>query len=139
MISDIVGNFSIPNIEFEINVQKLISNNNLTRPHGNNKPAVIKYNINQFQRDANVKAWILKNAQGICENCYQKVPFSTFDGVPYLEIHHVKQLADGGPDTVDNTVAVCPNCHRELHYGENAKELSDNLYKKISRLKNYNI
>ncbi|MFM0350878.1 HNH endonuclease [Paraburkholderia sp. RL17-347-BIC-D] len=26
-------------------------------------------------------------------------------------------LAQGGPDTVANAIALCPNCHRERHYG----------------------
>jgi 5-methylcytosine-specific restriction endonuclease McrA len=31
--------------------------------------------------------------------------------------HHVKQLAHGGEDTVENAIAVCPNCHRKAHHG----------------------
>ncbi len=26
-------------------------------------------------------------------------------------------LSEGGEDTVENAMAVCPNCHMELHYG----------------------
>ncbi|TOJ58505.1 hypothetical protein CGI36_22670 [Vibrio parahaemolyticus] len=26
-------------------------------------------------------------------------------------------LKDGGSDTVENVKALCPNCHREAHYG----------------------
>ncbi|WP_342542729.1 HNH endonuclease signature motif containing protein [Paenisporosarcina sp. FSL H8-0542] len=36
---------------------------------------------------------------------------------PYLEVHHIKRLADNGEDSVENAIAVCPNCHRELHFG----------------------
>ena len=36
-------------------------------------------------------------------------------GEPYLEAHHVIRLADGGKDTIDNVVAICPNCHRKVH------------------------
>jgi 5-methylcytosine-specific restriction enzyme A len=35
------------------------------------------------------------------------------------EIHHVKLLADSGEDTVENAMALCPNCHRESHFGIN--------------------
>ena len=28
-----------------------------------------------------------------------------------------KALALGGDDTVDNAIAVCPNCHRKHHFG----------------------
>ena len=42
-------------------------------------------------------------------------PFSRADGDPYLETHHVVWLAQGGSDTVENTVALCSNCHRKMH------------------------
>lgn len=35
--------------------------------------------------------------------------------IPFLEVHHVKWLAKGGSDTVNNVVALCPNCHRKMH------------------------
>jgi 5-methylcytosine-specific restriction protein A len=34
-----------------------------------------------------------------------------------LEVHHKIRLADGGFDTVENAIAVCPNCHRQCHHG----------------------
>lgn len=37
------------------------------------------------------------------------------NGKPYLESHHVITLADGGPDVIYNTIAICPNCHRKIH------------------------
>jgi len=33
-------------------------------------------------------------------------------------VHHKKTLALGGEDTVDNSLALCPNCHREMHFGQ---------------------
>jgi len=39
------------------------------------------------------------------------------DNTPYLEVHHKIQLAEGGEDSIENAIAVCPNCHRELHFG----------------------
>lgn len=32
-----------------------------------------------------------------------------------MEEHHVIRLADGGSDSIDNAVALCPNCHRKIH------------------------
>ena len=34
---------------------------------------------------------------------------------PFLETHHVIWLADGGDDSIENTVALCPNCHKKMH------------------------
>ncbi|WP_296863638.1 HNH endonuclease [Thermosyntropha sp.] len=28
---------------------------------------------------------------------------------------HIEWLSRGGTDTIDNTVALCPNCHRKMH------------------------
>ena len=45
------------------------------------------------------------------------------NGEPYLECHHVIQLAKGGPDEYYNTVALCPNCHRKVHILNREKDL----------------
>jgi hypothetical protein len=37
-----------------------------------------------------------------------------------LEPHHIRRLGDGGPDDPRFMGAVCPNCHREIHHGDNA-------------------
>lgn len=54
-------------------------------------------------------------ANGICQLCEQPAPFKDQNGDPYLETHHIEWLAHGGPDTVENTVALCPNCHKKMH------------------------
>jgi len=71
-----------------------------------------------FKRNADVVTAVLDRANGFCENCKNKAPFiRKKDNTPYLEVHHIKQLADGGEDSVKNAIAVCPNCHRKLHFG----------------------
>lgn len=70
-----------------------------------------------YRRSADVIAEVMQRANGVCEHCHKNAPFCRRDGQPYLEVHHVIQLAQGGEDTVDNAVAVvCPNCHRRAHY-----------------------
>jgi 5-methylcytosine-specific restriction protein A len=103
-------------------------------PPGNEKPPAITASSTQFVRDLKVKAWILSNAAGICECCQEKAPFQYNDGTPYLEVHHVRRLCDGGPDTTANAIAVCPNCHRQLHYGREAQELVRELKRRLTRL-----
>lgn len=72
-----------------------------------------------YQRNPNVVVERLDIAAGICERCKMKAPFiRAKDGTPYLEIHHTQRLSDGGSDTLENTIALCPNCHRELHFGK---------------------
>ena len=79
-------------------------------------------------------AWILKNSSGICESCNEPAPFTKHDGDFYLEVHHLRRLADGGSDTVTNAVAVCPNCHRALHYSDKKTLMVSKLYNSNARL-----
>ena len=81
----------------------------------------------QRKRCTEVRAWVLLEAAGICECCEMNAPFSNDSGVPYLEVHHVVHLANDGPDTTTNAVAVCPNCHRALHLADNRDRLIDSL------------
>ncbi len=53
--------------------------------------------------------------------------FKNDDGNPYLEVHHLKLLAEDGPDHPNNTAALCPSCHRHLHYGVDRAERLRNL------------
>ena len=71
-----------------------------------------------FVRNPDVVAEVLDQANGVCSRCKNCAPFTKKrDGSPYLEVHHKVQLADDGEDTVENAIALCPNCHRELHHG----------------------
>ncbi|MFM1663198.1 HNH endonuclease [Aeromonas salmonicida] len=71
-----------------------------------------------FIRNPYVVAATLVRAKGVCEECKCKAPFNRVsDGTPYLEVHHIEPLANGGEDTIQNTVALCPNCHRKFHFG----------------------
>lgn len=71
-----------------------------------------------FLRNPDVVAEVLFRANGRCERCQSDAPFiRRSDCSPYLEVHHRLPLADGGEDTIQNAIALCPNCHREMHYG----------------------
>lgn len=81
-------------------------------------PDIYEIKTTAYRRNPDVIAEVLIRANGICERCDKEAPFNrASDGTPYLEVHHIKRLADGGEDTVENAIAICPNCHRELHYG----------------------
>ena len=68
-----------------------------------------------YERDQNVSEYAKRKANGICQLCNQPAPFRNLDGEPHLESHHIERLADDGLDTIENTVALCPNCHRKMH------------------------
>ena len=91
----------------------------IPKPLGNKKPKKLKGPITiQIERDLKVVQYTLQQANGVCELCEKPAPFyRTTNNQPYLEVHHIVRLSDGGPDTPDNTVALCPNCHRRIHFG----------------------
>lgn len=88
-----------------------------------------------FVRDSSVVAWVLDQAKGRCECCGTSHTFLTDSGQMYLEVHHVVPLAEGGPDTPQNAVAVCPTCHRALHYASDRQERREKLYGSLERLR----
>tara|TARA_R110001583_G_scaffold171461_1_gene324976 strand:+ start:7970 stop:8701 length:732 start_codon:yes stop_codon:yes gene_type:complete len=82
------------------------------------KPKVLSVTTKVYSRNPDVVAAVLIRAKGICEKCKKSAPFiRAKDNSPYLEVHHKIMLANDGEDTVSNAIALCPNCHRESHYG----------------------
>jgi 5-methylcytosine-specific restriction endonuclease McrA len=72
-----------------------------------------------FKRNEYVVRIVHERAKGFCEKCKKEAPFlRDKDKLPYLEVHHIIPLSEGGDDTVDNAIALCPNCHRQAHYGK---------------------
>ena len=87
-----------------------------------------------YRRDPAVVAWVLREAEGKCESCGDAAPFFTAENRPFLEVHHIRQLADGGPDIIENAIAVCPNCHRALHHASDRYQRMQILYGRVERL-----
>ncbi len=80
-----------------------------------------------YRRNHDVIAERLSLAGDICGLCYDKAPFDRENGTPFLEVHHIIPLSEGGKDTVENTAALCPNCHREVHFGNMRQVLREKL------------
>jgi 5-methylcytosine-specific restriction protein A len=82
------------------------------------KPTMVKIETSVFRRNPDVVAEVLLRANGKCELCRADAPFvRAKDMSPYLEVHHRIPLSDEGDDSIENALALCPNCHRRLHYG----------------------
>ena len=102
-------------------------------PVGQQSPAAVAATTTRYERSTHVVAYVLQTAAGRCEACHVPGPFQS-EGEPFLEVHHVVPLSDGGPDTVDNAVAVCPNCHRALHLADDKDERTKELVERVMRL-----
>lgn len=83
-----------------------------------------------FERDPQVRKYVLERAQGFCEWCGAK-GFVTSAGSVYLETHHIQPLCENGDDAVANVIALCPNHHRQAHYGENREKMKNALFECI--------
>ena len=79
-----------------------------------------------FARDPKIRTIALVRANGKCEFCEQP-GFRMANGSVFLETHHVHPLAEGGLDIEENVVALCPNHHREAHYGASSPEMRKRL------------
>lgn len=121
-------------VELERRVAALRARGPSLRPSGHRAPQRTARQQSAYARNPMVKAWVLQEAKGRCELCMQPGPFQLSDGELFLEVHHVRPLTQDGPDTTDNAVAVCPNCHRRLHLANDAQEQRERLYTQVPRL-----
>jgi predicted HNH restriction endonuclease len=108
--------------DFEKEIAKSIKDSPILRKNRLNKASKIPEKIQitsiGFKRNPDVVAEVLLRAKGVCEKCNKNAPFiRKKDNTPYLEVHHKIMLSDGGKDSVKNAIAICTNCHRELHFG----------------------
>ena len=102
---------------------------------GNINPKQSKSTATAYERDELVAGETKRRANGVCDLCGCQAPFNNKDNEPYLECHHVKRLADNGPDMIYNTVALCPNCHKKIHI-LNLKSDNKKLVNKIGEYLN---
>jgi 5-methylcytosine-specific restriction protein A len=87
-----------------------------------------------YARSRSLRVYVLRRANGLCEGCGHKAPFETRAGRPYLEPHHTRLLADGGPDDYHHVIALCPTCHRRVHHGADGDDYNAALTIKLAEL-----
>lgn len=80
-----------------------------------------------YKRNPDVVAQVLLNAKGVCQYCLKQAPFKKPDESPYLEVHHIIHLSENGDDSVENAIALCPNCHKEAHFGQRKDEMRNEI------------
>lgn len=74
-----------------------------------------------------LKATLVRSA-GACEYCEQ-APFRTAGGRPYLEVHHIKGVRNGGDNVLYNLIALCCTDHRMVHFSGEAQEMAKRMTK----------
>lgn len=86
--------------------------------------------VNTPVRSAAARRAVLLRSGGACENpsCTGQAQDVTDTGDPILEIDHIRDLAQGGPDDPAQMIALCPNCHAIKTRGTMREELRQVLF-----------
>lgn len=95
-------------------------------PEGNEQPERLQIITTAFYRNAMVRSHVLKRANGRCEYC-SKEGFLMRNGERYLETHHILALSEKGADSVCNVIGLCPEHHKQAHYGVDADQLNSEM------------
>lgn len=106
---------------------------------GNDSPNKVEKNrssTDEYSRSSAVRDYVMARANGACEGCEEPAPFTSKTGEPYLHAHHIYELSDGGADTPDTVVALCPNCHYQVHHGRDGDEYNRELLKVVQKKEN---
>ena len=85
----------------------------------------------RYIRSPTINEYAKARSDGFCEYCGKVAPFETNDGEPYLEVHHVDELGEGGVDHPDKVVALCPTCHNQIHHGRHGEKINQELRQRL--------
>lgn len=102
----------------------------LARPKKERDGKLLPIKVAGRARDPVVIAYARIRAGNACELDGCTIPlFVTSNGVPFVEVHHIRPLGKGGADSVNNVACVCPSHHREAHHGKRADAIQAELTK----------
>jgi 5-methylcytosine-specific restriction endonuclease McrA len=112
--------------EFELRKRSM----NAIEDLGTDTPDHTLSKVWSYARDKKVRDAVLRRAKGKCELC-GNLGFMKRSGRRYLETHHVIFLADEGADRLTNVIALCPNDHREAHFGKRSAAIENEMILKL--------
>ena len=104
------------------------------KPEDKPLPVVVKGRKVYPRNQATAKR-ALERADYCCEiDTSHKTFIRRVGGKNYTEPHHLVPMSaqesfDNSLDVVENIVSLCSNCHNQIHYGRDADELIEKLYK----------
>lgn len=79
-------------------------------------PEKREYLIETFARN---RGWVREAKETLGEYCLYPQCSNTFNkpnNKPYIEVHHIISLCDGGEDAIWNLVVVCAHHHKMAHF-----------------------
>lgn len=90
----------------------------------NDNQEYINIKSKQYKRSNYLMALIKKYRGYKCQICEEKILKE--NGEYYIEACHIKAKADGGGDTLENILILCPNHHKLFDYGKRLILKQDN-------------
>ncbi|NUM79724.1 HNH endonuclease [bacterium] len=79
----------------------------------------ITVNLKTYKRHNYLMALIKKYRKYTCQFCSTKILKENEEY--YIEACHIRAKSDGGKDSFDNILILCPNCHKLFDYGKKEK------------------
>jgi 5-methylcytosine-specific restriction endonuclease McrA len=82
------------------------------------KPDKQEYLRETYARD---RGWVKKAKDNLGMYCLHpecKNTFNKEDGLPYIEVHHIIPLFEGGEDGIWNLAVVCAHHHKMAHFAD---------------------
>lgn len=133
---------------FQTHVQNSKASETEEVPQTKKSPKSNKIGSDSWPRDPSISKEAIQKANYLCEfdeNHKSFISHSTNKN--FVEAHHLIPMKKQGfyefsIDVPGNIVALCPNCHRQIHHGEKQSriEMLSNLYeKRKNRLDNFGI
>ncbi|NLT50470.1 MAG: hypothetical protein GXX85_06085 [Ignavibacteria bacterium] len=100
-------------LQDQTKLKKLITDNQKS------KKETIEINLKTYKRHNYLMALIKKYRKYTCQFCSTTILKE--NGEYYIEACHIKAKSDGGKDSLDNILILCPNCHKLFDYGKKEK------------------
>lgn len=96
-------------------------------------PEKREYLIETFARN---RGWVKEAKEKFGEYCLYPVCSNTFNkpnNKPYIEVHHIISLCDGGEDAIWNLAVVCAHHHKMAHFAGSStrQELQNILLREV--------
>ena len=93
----------------------------------NDKSETIELKGKSYKRNSYLFFLIKRYRNFQCQFC--EIKLSIGKGKYYIEACHIKPKSEGGKDTLNNILVLCPNCHKTFDYAERKNEKKNgNIY-----------
>lgn len=132
----------LSNDEYQIIIENIIRNDEISYKKKKRIEEKKQRILKQYLRDPQVAAYSKQQANYKCESDPLHETFiSEISKQQYVEAHHLipmkyQNMFEQSLDIPENIVALCPNCHRKIHYGnsEYKNKIIEKLYNKRRKM-----